>query len=96
MFWTYLSNTKSTTLTSLRQNPLTFEQVDFETNTNVFIDKLRKDYIRLFDEGFFDVFTNDYDLLFVSSYGPNESPLDREKVFDIKLDNINNFKNKMT
>ena len=48
--------------------------------------------IELMNWRFFDEFTNNYDMLFVSSYGPDESHNTREKLFEIKFDrDVNKF-----
>ena len=81
MVWTYLTNSNS--ISSLTPNPLTFECVELDIADNALLKKLTDGYIELMNEGFFDGFSNDYNMLFVSSYGPNESPIEREKLFVI-------------
>jgi hypothetical protein len=93
MIWTYLANSQSVSISSLLiQNPLTFECIDFEPSNKELLDKLIDGYIKLIDEGFFEGFINDYNILFISSHGPTESSITREKLFDIKL----NMKMKIT
>jgi hypothetical protein len=87
MIWTYLANSGS--ISSLTPNPLTFECIDFEASNKELLDKLIDGYIKLIDDGFFEGFINDYNILFVSSHGPTESSITREKLFDIKLNKLN-------
>lgn len=84
MFWTYLANSNS--ISSLTPNPLTFECVELEIGNKEFFEKLTNGYIELMNEGFFDGFSSDYNKLFVSSYGPDEFPITREKLFEIVFD----------
>jgi len=83
MIWTYLANSNSTS--SLTPNPLTFESVEFETSNKKLLDKLTNGYIELMNEGFFEGFSHDYNILFISSYSPDKSPITKEKHFVIKL-----------
>ena len=81
MVWTYLFN--SNLISSLTSNLLTFEYVELNIDDKELLKKLTDGYIELMNEGFFDGFSNDYNRLFVSSYGPDESPIEREKFFVI-------------
>jgi hypothetical protein len=90
MIWTYLANSNS--ISPLTPNPLTFECVEFEASNKELLDKLTDGYIELMNEGFFDGFSNDYNILFVSSYSPSESPITREKLFVIEFNKqVNKF-----
>lgn len=92
MIWTYLANSNS--ILSLTPNPLTFESVEFEASNKELLDKLTDGYIDLINEGFFDGFSNDYDILFVSLYSPSESSITREKLFVIEFNRQSNKFNK--
>lgn len=81
MIWTYLYN--SNIISPLTPNPLTFECVELDIADNELLKKLTDGYVELMNEGFFEGFSNDYNILFVSSYGPNESPNKREKLFSL-------------
>lgn len=83
MVWTYLANSNS--ISSLTPNPLTFERVELDVSNKELFDKLTDGYIELMNEGFFDGFSSDYNRLFISSYGPNESSISREKLFVIEF-----------
>lgn len=82
MLWTYLSNAHIITSSTL--NSLTIECVELDISESVLEDKL-KDYRDLISDGFFNGFLNDYSELFVSSFGPTESPITKEKLFVIQL-----------
>ena len=85
--WSYLANIKSqTSISGLTQNPITFECV--EINDVVFESRFKNltlGYINLMNEGFFDSFTNNYNILFVSKYDPTQNPINREKIFEMIL-----------
>ena len=83
MVWTYLANSNS--ISPLTPNPLTFEHVEFEASNKELLDGLTNGYIELINERFFDEFTNNYNILFVSLYGPDDSPITREKLFTIEF-----------
>ncbi len=85
MFWTYLFN--SVFITQLTPTILTFECVEVDKTNNELLNKLKNGYIELVSEGFFDGFTNNYDMLFISSYSPDKLPNTKEKLFEIKLTN---------
>ncbi len=88
MIWTYLTNYKiSSNVEIPYQNQLTFEQVDilddnFENEFNNFTNG----YKELLKDGFFDGFP-DYNILFVSKYDPLSSPITKNKMFVLRLDN---------
>lgn len=87
MVWTYLGNLNSIlSLTSLTPNPLTFECVELDVNNNELLKKLTDGYIELINGGFFDGFSSDYNILFVSSHSPDKFPITREKLFEIEFD----------
>ena len=95
--WTYLADIKSTaSLSRLTQNPLTFEHVEIDDVCwETRIVNLTNGYIDLINEGFFDGFTNDYNMLFVSKYDPTQNPIEREKLFEMEfMDLTINQKNK--
>lgn len=48
-------------------------------------DYLTHGYIDLMNDGFFDSFTNDYNMLFVSKYDLTENPIEREKLFEMEF-----------
>lgn len=97
--WTYLADFKSpTSISRLTQNPLTFEHVEIDDgdgDLGTRIVNLTNGYIDLINEGFFDGFTNDYNILFVSKYDPTQNPIEREKLFEMEFVNLTiNHKNK--
>lgn len=90
MVWTYLANSNS--ISPLTSNPLTFECIELKNDNKELLDKLKDGYIELISEGFFDGFSNDYNTLFISSYGPDKSPITREKLFVIEFNKNNKNK----
>lgn len=83
--WTYLANTKySLSISSLSPNPTTFEHVEIDETK---LGNLTNGYIELMNEGFFDGFSNDYNLLFVSKYDPTQNPIEKEKLFKMEFNN---------
>ena len=88
--WTYLANIKSpSSLSRLTQNPLTFEHLEIVNEClESRVVNLTNGYIDLINEGFFDSFTNDYNMLFVSNYDPTQNPIEREKLFQMKFVNL--------
>lgn len=82
--WTYLINKKySSTISTLLQNPLTFEYV--EIDDKIKLNNLTNGYIDLRNECFFDSFSDNYNMLFISQYNPTENPIKREKMFEMEL-----------
>jgi len=78
MYWSYLSKKNNHDL-------LTFESGnDFE--------KLKKDYCELVIDGFFDGFSNDYNMIFISEFSPDKKPFEKEIKFQIQLDDISKAK----
>lgn len=78
MYWSYLLNSK-------KNNFLTFE-------SNNDYENLKKDYCELIIDGFFDGFSNDYDMIFISEFSPDKKPLEKEIKFQIQLDDISKAK----
>jgi hypothetical protein len=92
--WTYLSNIKcSSSISTLTPNPITFDHVKIDDIIK--LNDLTNGYIELMNEGFFDGFSNDYNMLFVSKYDPMQNPIEREKLFEIEFNNSSYYpKNK--
>jgi len=87
--WTYLAIIKSpTSISRLTQNPLTFEHIEIDDGyfESRFVN-LINGYKDLINEGFFDSFTNDYNMIFVSKYDSTQNPIEREKLFEMKFVN---------
>ena len=74
MYWTYLIN-----LTN--NNILTFE-------SNNDLNKLFSGYCELVIDNFFSSFSPNYDSIFISTYGPDKDPLNKEIKFIINFNDI--------
>ena len=76
MMWSYLTNSESS-------NPklLTFESVDTKD-----LESLAKGYCELVIVDFFSSFSSNYNAIFISEFGPNSSPQNHQKLFEIKFD----------
>lgn len=86
--WTYLANNKySSSILSLTPNPMTFEHVEIDVTNKIKLNNLTDGYIQLMNDGFFDVFSNNYNMLFVSKYDPTQNPIERERLFEIEFNN---------
>ncbi len=86
--WTYLASTKyPSSISRLTPNPTTFEHVEIDETDETRLTNLTNGYIELMNEGFFDGFSNDYNMLFVSKYDPTQNPIEREKLFEMEFNN---------
>lgn len=78
--WTYLINSNRQ-YCEYKRELLPLEMISNDLN----LETIKKDYIELVNDGFFESFDNYYDRLFVSEYSPSENPMDREVKFHISL-----------
>lgn len=83
MYWSYLTNTQSSSQISSNINNI----LTFECNDDLI--KLTNGYCELVLSEFFTSFDRDYDAIFISEYGPTENPLDKEKKFIINFSDNN-------
>ncbi len=83
MYWSYLSNSQNLS----NSNILTFEssQSDLEIFSKGYCDLVIKD--------FFSSFACEYDTIFISEYGPEDNPINKERKFTIKFTDIEKAKN---
>lgn len=78
MYWSYLYDSKNP-----NSQTLTFESTDeFECK------KLAQSYCELIMDKFFSGFSNDYDTIFISEFGPSSNPLEKKKEFSIKFNDF--------
>ena len=73
MYWSYLTN-----------NNLI---LTFESGSD--LNKLIQGYCELLLDNYFSGFTQDFNTLFISEFAPDENPLQKDKKFIIRLDDIN-------
>jgi hypothetical protein len=88
--WTYLASTKyplSISRPRPTPNPTTFEHVEIDETDETRLTNLTDGYIELINDGFFDGFSNDYNVLFVSKYDPTQNPIIKEKIFEMEFNN---------
>ena len=82
--WTYLANTKcQSSISTLIPNQIAFEHIEIDDKTK--LSNFTNGYIELMNEGFFDSFTNNYNMLFVSKYDPTQNPIEKAKLFEMKI-----------
>lgn len=82
MYWSYLHNDEN----NKEKNEKKSNILTFESGTN--LEKLKKGYSELIIENFFDGFTNEYNSIFISKYGPIDNPLGNQKEFEINFNDL--------